>query len=132
MGALELYVGREEVPIFSYLSRRWRNKRASSDILESEEIAGILQSTVYIALANPGFPRGGALTPKGGEVPTYYLAIFPENYMKMRKFWAGGGQEGRTLPLDPPLHWSSGGKGLCILIIWWEQNVISFTEMLSK
>ena len=42
-------------------------------------------------MADPGFPRGGGTNPKGG-VPTYYLAIFPENCMKMKKFWAGGGR----------------------------------------
>ena len=38
------------------------------------------------------FPVEGALTPKGGHQPIIW-PIFPENYMKMKKFWARGGRE---------------------------------------
>ena len=36
------------------------------------------------------FPEEGALTPKGERQPIIW-SIFPENCMKMKKFWAGGG-----------------------------------------
>ena len=40
-------------------------------------------------VADPGFPRGGGANPKGGQ-PIIW-PILPENCMKMKKFWAGGG-----------------------------------------
>ena len=44
----------------------------------------------HFAVADPGFPRGGCTNPKGGRQPTICL-IFPENCMKMKKFWPRGG-----------------------------------------
>ena len=49
------------------------------------------------------FPEEGALTPEGGRQPIIW-SIFPENCMKMKKFWArGGGTRPSRPPLDPPL-----------------------------
>ena len=56
-------------------------------------------------MADLGFPRGGgAPTLRGGRQPTICL-IFPENCMKMKKFWPkrGGARPWRPPPLDPPL-----------------------------
>ena len=47
------------------------------------------------------FPEEGALIPEGGRQPIIW-SIFPENCMKMKKFWAGG-RASLTPPLDPPL-----------------------------
>ena len=44
------------------------------------------------------FPEEGALTPKGGRQPIIW-SIFPENCMKMKKFWARGGAR---VPRAPP------------------------------
>ena len=56
--------------------------------------------SVILAVSNhwgiQDFPEEGALTPKGGRQPIIWQ-IFPENCMKMKKFWAIGGA------LDPPL-----------------------------
>ena len=49
---------------------------------------------VTVAVADPGFPRGGTLTPKGGRQPIIW-PIFPENCMKMKKFGAGGARPSR-------------------------------------
>ena len=54
------------------------------------------------AVADPGFPRGGGANLKGGRQPIIW-PIFPENCMKMKKFWAGGARVPRTPPLDLPL-----------------------------
>ena len=55
-------------------------------------------------VADPGFPRGGGANPKGGRQPIIW-SIFPENCMKMKKFWArGGGARPSRPPLDPPLQ----------------------------
>ena len=46
--------------------------------------------SIQEAVADPGFPGGGA-TPEGGA-PTYYFAIFfAENCMKMKEFGPRGG-----------------------------------------
>ena len=44
------------------------------------------------------FPEEGAPTPGGGHHPIIW-PIFPENCMKMKKFWARGG---RRVPRGPP------------------------------
>ena len=54
-------------------------------------------------VADPGFPRGGGVNPKGGRQPIIW-PIFPENCMKMKKFGAGGARGTRAPPLDPPLQ----------------------------
>ena len=43
------------------------------------------------------FAEEGALTPEGGRQPIIW-SIFPENCMKMKKFWAGGA----SVPRAPP------------------------------
>ena len=43
------------------------------------------------------FPEEGALIPEGGRQPIIW-PIFPENCMKMKKFWAGG----VCIPRAPP------------------------------
>ena len=40
-------------------------------------------------MTDPGFPRGAANP--GGERQPIIWSIFPENCMKMKKFWAGEG-----------------------------------------
>ena len=55
------------------------------------------------------FPEEGALTPKGGRQPVIW-PIFPENCMRMKKFWAGGGRASLAPPLDPPLETAYGGS----------------------
>ena len=57
-----------------------------------------------LPVADLGFSRGGCANPKGGRQPTICL-IFPENYMKMKKFWPRGGARPwrPPPPLDPPL-----------------------------
>ena len=57
-----------------------------------------------IAVADPGFPRGGHANPKEGRQPINW-PFFPENCRKMKEFWAGGGGTSLAPPLDPPLHW---------------------------
>ena len=52
-----------------------------------------------IAVADPGFPRGGGANPKGGGREPIIWPIFPENCMKMKKFWARGGAR---VPHAPP------------------------------
>ena len=84
-----------------------------------------LGRTRVITVADLGFPRGGCANPKGGRQPTIGL-IFPENCMKMKKFWPRGARVPGAPPLDPPLnhecvghmgahcHWEHMGKhGIC-------------------
>ena len=56
--------------------------------------------------ADPGFPVGGGTNPPGGA-PTYDFAMilpnFAKNCMKMRTFWAVGGESTGCAPLNPPL-----------------------------
>ena len=54
-------------------------------------------------MADPGFPRGGGANPKGGGCQPIIWPTFPENCMKMKKFWAGGGMHPSHPPLDLPL-----------------------------
>ena len=50
------------------------------------------------AVADAGFPRGGALIPKGGGCQPIIWPIFPINCMKIKKFWAAGAR----VPCAPP------------------------------
>ena len=60
-----------------------------------------------IAVADPGFPRGGGANPKGGA-PTYYLANFARKLHEKEEIWGQrGGVRPSRPPLDPPLHWHS-------------------------
>ena len=55
-------------------------------------------------VANLGFPRGECANPKGGGRQPTICLIFPENCMKMKKFWPReGGTRPWRPPLDPPL-----------------------------
>ena len=47
-----------------------------------------------IAVADPAFPN------PWGRQPIIW-AIYPDNFMKMKKFWAGGSP---SHPLDPPMY----------------------------
>ena len=60
-------------------------------------------------VADSGFPRGGGANPKagGGRQPIIW-PIFPENCMKMKKFWARGGR-GRV-PRAPLRSATAGGS----------------------
>ena len=52
-------------------------------------------------MADPGFPPGGAPTPKIAII----FHIFAENCMKMKEFGPpGGGARPWRPPLDPPMH----------------------------
>ena len=73
----------------------------------------IMRNCSHYTVAYPGFPRGGGANPKGGA-PTYYLANFSQNCMKMKKFWAGGGAS-LASPLDPPLLHQEPGTGSDLL-----------------
>ena len=47
--------------------------------------------TLFWKVVDPGFPRRGrAPTPKGGGRQPIIWPIFPQKYMKMKKFWLGG------------------------------------------
>ena len=54
-------------------------------------------------MTDPGFPRGEGANPKGGGRQPIIWPIFPENCMKIKKFWAGGARVARAPPLDLPL-----------------------------
>ena len=51
-----------------------------------------------LAVADPGFPRGGGANPKGGA-PTYYLANFSRKLHENEEIW---GQGGARVPRAPP------------------------------
>ena len=60
----------------------------------------------YIAVADPGFSRGGGREPSRGGVNT---PNFPENCMKSKEFGRpGGGVRPSRPPLDPPMHCTLG------------------------
>ena len=63
-----------------------------------------LVSREWIAVADPGFPRGGGANPKGGGAPTYYLANFSQKLHENKEILVqrGGARPSRP-PLDPPL-----------------------------
>ena len=65
-------------------------------------------------VADPGFPRGGAPTPAGGEGGRQHtnLPNFPKNCMKLKEFGirGGGGERPSRPPLDPPLFQSLEAK----------------------
>ena len=50
-----------------------------------------------MAVADPGFPRGGGTNPRGRGAPTYDFAKFPQ---KLKEFGpGGGGPPMRSIPL---------------------------------
>ena len=57
----------------------------------------MFQYKTMITVADPGLPRGGGANPKGGRQPIIW-SIFPENCMKMKKFWARGGRASLAPP----------------------------------
>ena len=63
----------------------------------------IISSTEWnysLFVVDPGFPRGGALTPEGGA-PTYIFGqFFPKTAWKWRNFGPEGGARGTRPPLD--------------------------------
>ena len=69
-------------------------------------------------MADPGFLRGGAPTPKGGGQHTI-LPKFPENCMKLKEFGPQGVVP--VPPLDPPMQatFISGKVGT---LLWWIQD----------
>ena len=73
--------------------------RVNKPLMELIPLLLRLAKGAVCVVANPGFPRGGGANPKGGHQPIIW-PIFPENCMKMKKFWARGGRH----PLDPPLN----------------------------
>ena len=54
----------------------------------------------YVAVADPGFPRGGAPTPEGGGAPTYYLANFSRKLHENKEIL--GPRGGARVPCAPP------------------------------
>ena len=53
-----------------------------------------------LAVANPGFPRGGSANLPGGRQHKI-LPNFPRNCMELKEFGPGG--RGAPTPLDPPI-----------------------------
>ena len=51
---------------------------------------------VYLTVADPGFPQGGA-NPKGGCEKLLFGQFFPKNCMKLKEFGPGGAR-----PWCPP------------------------------
>ena len=73
------------------------------------------------------FPEEGALTPKGRGCQPIIWPIFPENCMKMKKFWARvGARVPRAPPLDPPLYGMdigyAPGRGMGPVEVLWDGN----------
>ena len=60
-----------------------------------------------IPVADPGFPRGGHANSEGG-LPIIW-PIFPENYMKMKTFWLGGGTSFAPPRLATAIPWGLVG-----------------------
>ena len=57
-----------------------------------------------LAVADPGFPRGGGANHKwGGGAPTYYLANFSQKLHENEEILGRGGARDARPPLDPPL-----------------------------
>ena len=55
-----------------------------------------------LAVADPGFSRGGGANPKGGA-PTYYLTNFCRKLHENEEILGRGGARDARPPLDPPL-----------------------------
>ena len=59
---------------------------------------------LLIAVADPGFPRGGGANSSGGA-PTYNFAKFSQKLHEIERIWArGGGARVPRAPLDLPLN----------------------------
>ena len=58
--------------------------------------------SILLTVADPGFPRGGAPTPRGGGRQHMILPNFPKNCMKLKEFGSGG-RASLAPPFDPPL-----------------------------
>ena len=58
------------------------------------------QAWLIIAVADPGFPRGGgANSPGGGEAPTYDFAKFSQKLHEIERIWAPKGRARPSRPL---------------------------------
>ena len=54
----------------------------------------------YVAVEDPGFPRGGAPTPQGA--PTYDFAKISRKLHEIERIWTPGGGGGGHASLVPP------------------------------
>ena len=55
-----------------------------------------------LAVADPGFPRGGGTNHQGGGANLLFGQNFPENCMKIKEFRPRGARPWRP-PLEPPM-----------------------------
>ena len=69
--------------------------------------------SLRISVADPGFPRGGGASPKGGGAPTYYLTNFCRKLHEMKKFCARGGARPSRPPLRSATVYSTTGGYVC-------------------
>ena len=51
------------------------------------------EDSTWIAVADPGFPRGGGANPQGGGASLLFGQKFPKNSMKMKEFEPRGGAD---------------------------------------
>ena len=74
-------------------------------------------NSFLIAVADPGFPRGGGANSPGGA-PTYDFAKISQKLHEIERIWApggGGGARPKFYYVDPPLN-STSKTNLAILI----------------
>ena len=58
----------------------------------------------YLPVADPGFPRAGSPTLRGGGAPTYDFAKFSQKLHEIERIWTpGGGARPKFYYVDPPL-----------------------------
>ena len=62
----------------------------------------LVVSDTMLAVADPGFPRGGGANSPGGCQHTI-LPNFPKNCMKLKEFGPPGGARPKFYYVDPPL-----------------------------
>ena len=105
-----IFGGRTEIPVTKAIKRviELSRKHCTRELLHNIPMilnvpCSFVCSFIHLKWRIQDFPEEGALTPKGGRQPIIWLT-FPENCMKMKKFWARG--EGAAPPLDPPLIYS--------------------------
>ena len=71
-------------------------------ITRKENYIDCVTNDMIFAVADPGFPRGGAANSPGG-VPTYNFPKFSQKLHEIERIWTPGGHTSLVPPLDPPL-----------------------------
>ena len=66
-------------------------------------LSGFNRLTIQLAVADPGFPRGGGANSAGGGGQHTILPNFPQNCMILKEFGPGGGARPKFYYVDPPL-----------------------------